>query len=163
MTNIWIILVLFSHSTTLNWQLQLLYNYSPKGRWIAGWDIYRDAKRPGIYLVLFTDPEGNSCFSIYQISWIKIKKTTFGKLKRHLLGTLFTLYLQTFRGFVKWFLRLLLQIQHENSFLPTSKQFVFFLVFLCTTASFIAQIPSFENVFSNSLIIHKENSKEINV
>ena len=27
-------------------------------------DIYRDAK-------LFTDPEGDSCFSIYQIRWIK--------------------------------------------------------------------------------------------
>ena len=30
-------------------------------------DIYRDAKRRGIYPPLFTDPEGNSCFSIYQI------------------------------------------------------------------------------------------------
>ena len=34
-------------------------------------DIYRDAKRRGIYLPLFTDPEGDSCFSIYQIRWIK--------------------------------------------------------------------------------------------
>ena len=34
-------------------------------------DIYRDAKRRGIYPPLFTDPEGNSCFSIYQIRWIK--------------------------------------------------------------------------------------------
>ena len=29
--------------------------------------IYRDAKRRGIYLALFTNPEGDSCFSIYQI------------------------------------------------------------------------------------------------
>ena len=34
-------------------------------------DIYRDAKRRGIYPQLFTDPEGDSCFSIYQIRWIK--------------------------------------------------------------------------------------------
>ena len=34
-------------------------------------DIYRDAKRRGIYPPLFTDPEGDSCFSIYQIRWIK--------------------------------------------------------------------------------------------
>ena len=27
-------------------------------------DIYRDAKRRGIYPPLFTDPEGDSCFSI---------------------------------------------------------------------------------------------------
>ena len=34
-------------------------------------DIYRDAKRRGIYPPLFPDPEGNSCFSIYQIRWIR--------------------------------------------------------------------------------------------
>ena len=34
-------------------------------------DIYRDAKRQGIYPPLFTDPEGDSCFSIYQIRSIK--------------------------------------------------------------------------------------------
>ena len=34
-------------------------------------DIYQDAKRRGIYPPLFTDPEGASCFSIYQIRWIK--------------------------------------------------------------------------------------------
>ena len=39
-------------------------------------NIYRDAKRRGIYPALFTDPEGDSCFSIYQISWIKMKKAT---------------------------------------------------------------------------------------
>ena len=34
-------------------------------------DIYRDVKCQGIYPPLFTDPEGDSCFSIYQIRWIK--------------------------------------------------------------------------------------------
>ena len=34
-------------------------------------DIYRDAKRLVIYPPLFTDPEGDSCVSIYQIRWIK--------------------------------------------------------------------------------------------
>ena len=34
-------------------------------------DIYRDTKRQGIYPPLFTDPERGSCFSIYQITWIK--------------------------------------------------------------------------------------------
>ena len=47
-----------------------LYNYPPKGRWVVV-DIYRDAKRRGIYPPLFTDPEGDSCVSIYQIRWIK--------------------------------------------------------------------------------------------
>ena len=34
----------------------------------------RDAKRRRIYPPLFTDPDGDSCFSIYQTSWIKMKK-----------------------------------------------------------------------------------------
>jgi len=42
----------------------------PKGRWIVV-DIYRDAKRRGIYPPLFTDPEGDRCFSVYQIRWVK--------------------------------------------------------------------------------------------
>ena len=50
--------------------IRILYNYPPKGRWIVV-DIYRDAKGRGIYPPLFTDPEGDSCFSIYQIRWIK--------------------------------------------------------------------------------------------
>ena len=53
-----------------NWLSVVLYNYPPKGRWIVV-DIYRDAKRRGIYPPLFTDPEGDSCFSIYQIRCIK--------------------------------------------------------------------------------------------
>ena len=53
----------------MNWNLKMLvqvlvlccrkitYNYPPKGRWIVVL-IYRGTKRPGIYLALFTDPEG---------------------------------------------------------------------------------------------------------
>ena len=44
-------------------------------------DIYRDAKRRGIYQPLFTDPEGDSCFSIYQIRWIKKTLLQFVLLK----------------------------------------------------------------------------------
>ena len=69
----------------------MVYNYPPKGRRIAV--VYRDAKRRGIYLALFADPEGDCCFSVYQISWIKMKKGTFCKLKLSLSSK------QTFRGF----------------------------------------------------------------
>ena len=41
------------------------------------------SKRWGIYLGLWTDPEGDSCFTIYQISWIKIKKELFVNKRRH--------------------------------------------------------------------------------
>ena len=42
---------------------------------------HRDAKRRGIYLPLFTDPEGDSRFCIYQINWIKMKKKKKKKSK----------------------------------------------------------------------------------
>ena len=79
--------------------------------------MYRDVNRRGIliYLVLFTDPEGDSCFSIYQISWIKKEKVTFCKLKMS-LGRNFVNNLQTF---CRVHFTILLQIQHENNFLPT--------------------------------------------
>ena len=47
----------------------IVNNYPPKGRCIVV-DIYRGAKRRGIYLALGTDPEGDSCFSIYQNIWL---------------------------------------------------------------------------------------------
>ena len=58
---------------------------------------------------LLTDLEGDSCFSVYQISWKKMKKVTFCKLKCHLVGTLFTIY-KHFRDFVKCIFTILLQI-----------------------------------------------------
>ena len=61
-------------------------------------NIDRDAKRRGRYLALFTDPEGGSCFSIYQISWIKLKKSNVWKSKTSLSRN-FVYNVQTFRGF----------------------------------------------------------------
>ena len=50
---------------------------SHEGEVKSGGYIYRDAKRRGIYPPLFTDPEGDSCFSIYQIRWIKKRFLNF--------------------------------------------------------------------------------------
>ena len=55
------------HSFPYHW---IIYSYPMKERWIVV-GKYRDAKRRRIYPPLFTDPEGDSCFSIYQIRWIK--------------------------------------------------------------------------------------------
>ena len=64
----------------------------------SGGNIYGDANRPSVHLPLFTDSEGDSCFSIYQISWIKMeKKVNFCKLKMSLSGK-FVYNLQRFRG-----------------------------------------------------------------
>ena len=49
-----------------------------------------------------------------------MKKINFCKLKRHLVGTLFTIY-KHFCDFFKVHFTILLQIQHENNFLSTSK------------------------------------------
>ena len=91
---------------------------SPKGEVNSGGYVCWDTKHWGVYLPLFTDPEGDSCFSIYQISWIKLKKVTFCQLKKSLSRN-FVYSLQTFRGFCQVHFTILFQIQHENNFLPT--------------------------------------------
>ena len=74
----------------------------------------RDTKRRGIYLALFTDAEGDSSFSIYQISWIKMKEVTFQELYfKQLTNISGILSVALFTS--------LLQIRNENNFLPTSK------------------------------------------
>ena len=46
-------------------QLSLdIIQLSPEGEVNSG-GMYSEARRRGIYLALFTDPEGDSCFSIY--------------------------------------------------------------------------------------------------
>ena len=49
----------------------------PEGKVNSGGYIHLDTSSLGIYLALFINPERDSCFSIYQISWIKMKKVTF--------------------------------------------------------------------------------------
>ena len=49
------------------------------------------------------------------------KKVTFCKLKMSLSRN-FVYNLQSFRGFCQVHFTILLQIQHENNFLPTSKE-----------------------------------------
>ena len=129
---------------------------SPEGKMNSAGYIYRDAKRQGIYLALFTDPEGDSCFNNYQISWIKQKKSNFLKLKTS-LGRNFVNNLQTFRGFVKCILRFCCKFSMNIIFYLTSDhreaKFLAFLVFVCTTASFIVQISSSGNVSKRHAIL----------
>ena len=93
---------------------KVIYNYPPKGRWIVV-DIYQDANLPN------------------QLD--KTEKGTFCKLKTSLSRN-FVDSLQTFGGFCPVHFTILLQIQHENNFLPTSEhlqaklKFVVFLVFV---------------------------------
>ena len=73
--------------------------------------------------------------------------------------------LQTFWGFFKCIFTILLHIQHENNFLPipvdTDKaKLVAFLVFVCTTASFIAQISCSENVSKRDAILGPVTKQE---
>ena len=131
--------------------MHILYNYPRKGRWIVVW-IYRRCISSSVHRPW----GGDSCFSIYQISWIKLKKVTFCKLKKSLSRN-FVYNLQTFREFCQVHFTILLQIQFENNFPPTSEhwqaKFVAFLVFVCTTASFIAQISSSENISKRDAIL----------
>ena len=130
---------------------------SPEGEVNSGVDISRlEASRYISSAVHLS--EGDSRFSIYQISGIKMKKSNFFvNLKRHLEGSFFTIY-KHFGDFFKCVFTILLQIQQENNFLSTSKHrdkltLVAFLVFVCTTASFIPQISSSENLSKRDAIL----------
>ena len=103
------------------------------------------------YLALFTDPEGDSCFSIYQINWIKTKKITFCDLKTSLSRN-YVYNLQTFRGYCQvHYLRFCCKFSMKIIFyqpVNTDKpKLVTFLVFVRMTSSFIAQILPFKNFF----------------
>ena len=68
-----------------------------------------------------TNPEGDGCFSntiFYQISWMKMKKATFCKLIMSLSRNFINYKYKHFGDFVKCIFMILLQIQHENNFLP---------------------------------------------
>ena len=61
-----------------------------------------------------------------------------------------------FRDFVKCIFDFLFQIQHSTYNVPINNdkpKFVAFLVFVCMTASFIAQISSFENASKRDTIL----------
>ena len=69
----------------------------------------------------------------------------------------FTIYKHS-GDFFKCIFTILLQVQRENNFLPIpvdtdEAKLVAFLVFVCTTASFIAQISSSENVSKRDAIL----------
>ena len=81
---------------------------------------YRVAKRQGKYLALFTEPDGDSSFSIYQISWIKMKKATFCKLQTSLSRN-FIYKHKHFGDFFGCIFTILLQIQQENNFQTTTR------------------------------------------
>ena len=108
---------------------KVIYNYPPNGRWIVV-DIYQDANLPN------------------QLG--KTEKGTFCKLKHHCLRRNLVYSLQTFGGFCPVHFTILLQIQRENNFLPTSEHWqaklklVVFLVLILffTTGSCIAQMSS---------------------
>ena len=98
-------------------------------------------------MALFTDPEGGYLFQYLPNQFDKNEKKNnfFVNQKRHLVGSLFTIY-EHFGDFVKCAFTILLQFQQENTHLPVNTdklKFVDFQVLVCTTALFIAQISTF--------------------
>ena len=129
---------------------------SPEGEVNSGVDISRlEASRYISSAVHLS--EGDSRFSIYQISGIKMKKSNFFvNLKRHLEGSFFTIY-KHFGDFSSAFLRFCCKFSKKIVFyLPVNTDrltLVAFLVFVWTTASFISQISSSENLSKRDAIL----------
>ena len=87
-----------------------------------------------------------------------MKKVPFCKLKMSLDFILFFSIYKHFGDFFRCIFTILLQVQHENNFLPTpvdtdEANLVAFWVFVCTTASLIAQISCSENVSKRDTIL----------
>ena len=75
--------------------------------------IYRDTKRRGIYPPLWIEPEEYSCFSTYQISWMKINKKEIFVLKTRSLIGVYYVSIDSVRGII---FIILLQTQWEIFF-----------------------------------------------
>ena len=80
-----------------------IYNYPLKGRWIMVGVYTKTQKHRGMYLVLWTNPKGDSCFSIYHIIWIQIKKELFVNKRHHLLRVCLRFNWRCFREHLLWF------------------------------------------------------------
>ena len=118
------------------------YNDPSKGRWILVCHIPRREASRCISSAVHR-PWGGFLFLFYPISWIKMKKITFCKLKTS-LSTYFVYNLQTFRGFCQVIFTTFVANSASKYFfyLPVKTEkpkFFAFLVFLCTTASFIVK------------------------
>ena len=111
------------------------------------------SKRWGIYLGLWTDPEGDSCFTIYQISWIKLKKELFVNKRRHFFrvclrfnwqcfGDHFLLFCCKFSG--KFFFYWPVNTDKPN----------FVLIFVGAADSFTAKISSLKTVAKQEDILN---------
>ena len=134
----------------------IIYNYPLKGRWIVV-DIilYQDAKRRGIYLALWTDPEGDSCFSIYRISWIKIKKELFVHKRHHLVRVCLRFNWHCFGDHFLWFCCNFSKKKFFYRPVNTDKpNFVCFLVFVNASVSLTTKISSFETVAKREDILN---------
>ena len=80
-----------------------IYNYPLKGRWIMVGVYTKTQKHRGMYLVLWTNPKGDSCFSIYHIIWIEIKKELFVNKRHHLVRVCLRFNWRCFRDHFLWF------------------------------------------------------------
>ena len=110
-------------------------------------EIYQDMKHCGIYQALFKRPEGDSCFSIYQISWIKIKKELFVNKRRHFDRVCLCTFQLTVSG-ITFFLRFCRKLNSDKP------NFVSFLVLFGAAASVTTKISSFETVAKREAIFN---------
>ena len=120
-------------------------------------DIYTETRSVKVYILRCSPTLRGIVVSVFTKSAsIKLKKSNFFKLKTS-LGRNFVNNLQTFRGFVEFILRFCCKFSMNIIFYLTSEhreaKFLAFLVFVCTTASFIAQISPCRNVYKQHAIL----------
>ena len=101
--------------------------------------IYQDAKRRGTYLELWTDPEEDRCFSIYQIGWVKIKKEISVNKRCQLARVCLRFNWQCFGDhFLSFCCKFSKKIFFHRPVNTNKPNFVSFLVFIGAAATFTA-------------------------
>ena len=112
-------------------------------------------KHRGVYLAQWTDPDGDSCFSIYQTSCIKMKKELFLSKRCHLVRVYLCGNWQCFRDHFLWFCcKFSKKIFFYWSVNANKPNFFPFLVFFVAAASLTTKISSFKTVVKREAILN---------
>ena len=103
---------------------------------------------------LWSDPDGDICFSIYQITWIKIKREVFVNKRHHLVRVCLRFNWQCFGDHsIQFCCKFSTQIFFYRPVISDKPNFVSFLVFVGAAASFTAKISPFETVVKQEAIL----------
>ena len=105
--------------------------------------------------LLWSEPDGDSCFSIYQISWIKINREVFVNKRHHLVRVCLHFNWQCFGDHsIQFCCKFSKKIFFYRPVINDKPNFVSFLVFGGAAASSTAKISPFKTVMKREALFN---------